>query len=109
MTNSVIIFGGIGFISAEPPSFLLLHDGQINFEEGIEESALLLEGLYLPIFTCSQPLLCLGLSCFSTVTRYTWLSFRIIALSNLFCFEPPARPCKASKGCGINRILELFL
>ena len=40
MTNSVIIFGGIGFISAEPPSFLLLHDGQINFEEGIEESAL---------------------------------------------------------------------
>ena len=92
MTNSVIVFGAIGFISAETPSFLLLQFGQINFEEGILESTLLLEGLYLPIFTCSQPLLCLGLSCFSTVTRYTWLSFRIIALSNLFCFESPARP-----------------
>jgi len=40
MTNSVIIFGGIGLISAEPPSFLLLQLGQINFEEGIEKSAL---------------------------------------------------------------------
>ena len=41
MTNSVIIFGGIGFISAEPPSFLQLQFGQINFEEGIYESALI--------------------------------------------------------------------
>ena len=41
MTRSVITFGGIGFISAEPPSFLLLQFGQINFEEGIEESALI--------------------------------------------------------------------
>ena len=40
MTNSVIVFGGIGFISAETPSFLLLQFGQINFDEGIEESAL---------------------------------------------------------------------
>ena len=40
MTISVIIFGGIGLISAEPPSYLLLQFGQINFEEGIEESAL---------------------------------------------------------------------
>ena len=40
MTNSVIIFGVIGLISAEPPSYLLLQFGQINFEEGIEESAL---------------------------------------------------------------------
>ena len=38
MTNSVIIFGGIGLISAEPPSFLLLQLGQMNFEEGILES-----------------------------------------------------------------------
>ena len=34
MTNSVIIFGGIGFISADPPLILLLQFGQINFEEG---------------------------------------------------------------------------
>ena len=41
MTISVIIFGGIGLISAEPPSYLLLQFGQINFEEGIDESALI--------------------------------------------------------------------
>ena len=41
MTNSVKIFGGIGLISAEPPSYLLLQLGQINFEEGIDESALI--------------------------------------------------------------------
>ena len=41
MTISVIIFGGKGLISAEPPSYLLLQFGQINFEEGIDESALI--------------------------------------------------------------------
>ena len=40
MTISVIIFEGVGLIKAEPPSYLLLQFGQINFEEGIEESAL---------------------------------------------------------------------
>ena len=40
MTSSVITFGRIGLISAEPPSYLLLQFGQINFEEGIGESTM---------------------------------------------------------------------